>query len=153
MSAESLSQPAAKLYEEDFVAWALETARLLREGRFNEIDIENLAEEVEAMAGRDKRELLSRLTVLIHHLLKWQWQPEKRSGSWKLTIGSQRAEIETLLEQSPSLKRTVSPSVVRAYRTAVRNAADETGLPQGTFPRECPFSVAQVLDEDFLPEL
>jgi len=151
MSAESLSQPAANLYEEDFVAWALDTARLLREGRFNAIDIENLAEEVEAMAGRDKRELLSRLTVLILHLLKWRWQPEKRSGSWAATIVTQRTEIEGLFEQSPSLRRTLSPSLSRVYRNAVKEAAAETGLPQDTFPRQCPFSAAQVLDEEFLP--
>jgi hypothetical protein len=74
----------ASLYDEDFVAWAEQTARLLRQGRLHELDIENLAEEIEAMANRDRRELLSRLTVLLHHLLKWGWQPEKRSGSWKL---------------------------------------------------------------------
>ena len=153
MSAEFLSRPAPKLYEEDFVAWAYETARLLREGRLDQIDIEHVAEEIEGMANRDRRELLSRLTVLIHHLLKWGWQPEKRSGSWKLTIGSQRTEIDRQLEDSPSLRRILSPSLPRVYREAVKNAADETDLPKDTFPRECPFSVAQILDEDFLPEI
>ncbi len=153
MTAESLSRPAAKLYEEDFFAWGIETARLLREGRFDQLDIEHLAEEIEAMANRDRRELLSRLTVLILHLLKWGWQPKKRSGSWAATIVTQRTEIERVMEASPSLRRTLAPSLARVYRDAIKEAAAETGLPQDTFPRECPFSVAQVLDEEFLPQL
>src|SRR5947209_4622481 len=104
MGAESLSRPVANLYEEDFVAWADETTRLLREGRLDQIDIEHVAEESEGLANRDRHELVSRLTVLVHHLLKWGWQPQKRSGSWKLTISTQRTEIEDQLENSPSLR-------------------------------------------------
>ena len=151
MSAGSLTPLAGKLYDEDFVAWANETATLLRAGRFDEIDAEHLAEEVEAMAGRDTRELRSRLTVLILHLLKWQQQPEKRSVSWKSTIATQRAEVKHLLEQSPSLKRVVLESVTRIYGDAVEQASIETGLPEDSFPRECPFSPDQVLDRNFLP--
>ncbi len=103
------------------------------------------------MAGRDRRELDSRLEVLIHHLLKWQQQPEKRSGSWKSTIFSQRAAIRRLFEQSPSLRRRLTQSVAAVYRDAVNGAAAETGLPEDSFPAECPFPPAQILDPAFLP--
>src|SRR2546426_519054 len=112
MGAKSLTRPASKLYDEDFVAWASETARLLRSGRFDKIDVEHLAEEVEDMANRDKRELASRLRVLILHLLKWQQQPGKRSRSWRATIATQRAELKDLLDQSPSLRRVLPGSVL-----------------------------------------
>ncbi len=153
MSAESLSRPVAKLYEEDFIAWAYETARLPREGRLDQLDIEHVAEEIEGMANRDRRELLSRLTVLIHHLLKWGWQPKKRSGCRKLTITSQRIEIDRQLEESPSLRRILAPSIPRVYRDAVKAAASETGRAKDAFPRYCPFSLAEILDEDFLHEI
>ena len=151
MGAKSLSRPATKLYDEDFVEWAGETARLLRAGRFDRIDIEHLVEEVEDMGSRDKRELLSRLIVLLQHLVKWQHQPEMRSGSWRATIITQRTELELLFEQSPSLKRTARGSLLRACHKAVAAAAAETGLPIEAFPSECPFSLEQVLGETFLP--
>ena len=151
MGAKSLTRQAAKLYDEDFVEWASETARLLREGRFDRIDVEHLVEEVEDMASRDKRELLSRLIVLLQHLLKWQHQPENRSGSWKATVLTQRTELELLFEQSPSLKRIARGSAPRAYRKAVAAAAAATGLPVQAFPSECRFSLEQILDETFLP--
>jgi len=139
-------------YEEDFVAWAAETAQLLLERRFDEIDIENLAEEVQAMAGRDRREVLSRLTVLLLHLLKWKYQPDKRSGSWQSTIATQRAEIDDLFEDSPSLKRGLASSVRRGYPRAADRAAIETGLPADTFPPQCPFTFEQLLDLTYRPE-
>src|SRR5712692_5620366 len=128
MGAKSLIRPSAKLYDEDFAEWATETARLLRAGRFDEIDIDHVAEEIEDMAKRDKRELLSRLTVLIKHLLKWQHQASHRSGSWESTIITQRAELEQLFEQSPSLRRAVRTSVAQIYQDAVAEAAAETSL-------------------------
>lgn len=151
MATESLTRPVSKLYDDDFVAWASETARLLREGRFGEIDIENLAEEVEAMAGRDRREMASRLTILMMHLLKWQQQPGKRSSSWRSTIATQRAELQRLLKQSPSLRREVPQSVTEVYEDAVEQASIDTGIPEDSFPRECPFSPDQILDRSFLP--
>ena len=151
MGAKSLVRPATKLYDEDFVEWAFETARLLRAGRLDDIDVEHLAEEIEDMAKRDKRELLSRLTVILQHLLKWQFQTQKRSRSWNVTILSQRTELETLFEQSPSLRRWLRTSVAGAYRNAVRQASIETGLPIEGFPGECPYSPEQILDQHFLP--
>ncbi len=152
MATESLTRSVGKPYDEDFVAWASETARLLREGRFNEIDFEHLAEEVEAMAGRDKRELISRLTVLMVHLLKWQHQAGKRSRSWKSTIATQRRELKHLLEQSPSLRGVLRQSVARVYDDTLEQASIETGLSENSFLRDCPFSADQILDRHFLPD-
>ena len=152
MGAKSLTRPAEKLYDEDFALWTAETARLLREGRFVEIDIEHLAEEIEDMGKSQHRELLSRLTVIIQHLLNWQCQPAKRSRSWQSTVTVQRTELERLFEQSPSLRRTLPRSVARVYRDAVRQASIETGLALDSFPRECLFSLEQILDQSFLPE-
>ena len=152
MGAKTLKPVATSLYDEDFAVWASETARLLRERRFDEIDIEHVAEEIEDMGKRDKRELYSRLTVLIVHLLKWKWQPEKRSQSWQSTMFTQRSELDLLLADSPSLMRNVTAAAGDVYPRAVKMAVLQTGLPARTFSRECPFSSQQILDFSFLPE-
>jgi len=139
-------------YEEDFVAWAAETALLLRERRFDEIDMESLAEEVDAMAGRDRREVVNRLITLLMHLLKWQHQPAKRSRSWQSTIAMQQDKLDLLFEDSPSLKRGLAAAVTRAYPRAVGRAAIQTGLPADTFAPRCPFSVDQILDQAYRPK-
>src|SRR3984893_586861 len=107
MGAKTLKPRPASLYDQDFAVWTSETARLLRAGRFDEVDIEHVAEEIEDMGKRDKRELHSRLTVLLLHLLKWNWQPDKQSPGSQSPIISQRAELQRLLEDSPSLRRTI----------------------------------------------
>src|SRR5713226_718431 len=104
MGAKTLKPRTASLYDQDFAVWTSETARLLRAGRFDEVDIEHVAEEIEDMGKRDKRELHSRLTVLLLHLLKWKWQPEKQTRGWQSTLLTQRAELGRLLEDSPSLR-------------------------------------------------
>jgi hypothetical protein len=152
MGVKTLKPASASLYDEDFAVWTAETARLLRAGRFDEVDIEHVAEEIEDMGKRDKRELHSRLTVLILHLLKWKWQPEKKSASWGSTIVTQRAELRRLFDQSPSLKAKVRDAVEAVYSDAMDGATAETGLPARTFPRKCPFTPDQILDRDFLPE-
>ena len=152
MGAKTLKPASASLYDEDFAVWTAETARLLRAGRFDEVDIEHVAEEIEDMGKRDKRELHSRLTVLILHLLKWKWQPEKKSASWGATIVTQRAELRRLFRQSPSLKAKVQDAVEDVYSDAIEGVTVETGLPARTFPRKCPFSPDQILDREFLPE-
>src|ERR1700687_408636 len=103
MGAKSLKPSITSLYDEDFAAWTSETARQLRAGRFSEIDVEHVAEEIEDMGKSEKRELLSRLTALVVHLLKSKWQADKRTASWQSTIAMQRVEIRKLLGQSPSL--------------------------------------------------
>jgi hypothetical protein len=140
MDAKTLKPAAASLYDEDFAVWTAETARLLRAGRFDEVDIEHVAEEIEDMGKRDKRELHSRLTVLILHLLKWKWQPEKKSATWGSTIVMQRAELCRLFEQSPSLEDILQDAVEDVYPDAMDVATVETGLPARTFPRKCPFT-------------
>ena len=151
MGAKSLARPATSLYDEDFTLWTAETARLLREGRFAEIDAAHVAEEIEDLGKSQHRELFSRLTAILQHLLKWQQQPDRRSGSWKATIATQRAELEELFEQSPSVRRALHASVIRAYRAAVVAAAAETDLPVESFPRTCPFTPEQILAPDFFP--
>ena len=140
------------LYDADFFAWTRHTAQLLRERRFREIDIEHTAEEIEDMGKRDLKELNSRVQVLLAHLLKWKLQPAKRSLSWRRTIGTQRLEIEALLEQSPSLSSHLSDDLPRNYARAVKRAVLDINLAAQTFPPQCPFSPDQVLDEEFLPD-
>jgi Domain of unknown function DUF29 len=151
MGAKSLKPSAASLYDEDFAAWTSETARQLRAGRFAEIDIEHVAEEIEDMGKSEKRELLGRLTVLVTHLLKWKWQADKRTASWQSTMATQPAEIQRLLRQSPSLSGVIAASVADVYPDAVESASIETGLPAPTFPEKCPFSVDEILQRGFFP--
>jgi hypothetical protein len=140
------------LYEEDFYAWTIEQARLLREGALSEIDAENIAEELECMGKSNRRELRSRLIVLLMHLLKFRFQADRISPSWRITIRAQRDEIQALLADSPSLHPAVTEMLARAYIRARQDAIDETGLPATAFPAECPFTPEQILSEDFLPE-
>ncbi len=111
-----------------------------------------MAEEIEDMGRSQGRETESRLRVLLVHLLKWRGQPQKRSRSWRSTIHGQRVELQSLFRQSPSLRRLLPESIREVYRHAVRGAAIETGLAAKSFPRECPFQIEQILDEDFLPD-
>ncbi|MGH8602446.1 MAG: DUF29 domain-containing protein [Gammaproteobacteria bacterium] len=140
-------------YDQDFHAWALQNARALRAGRLSEIDAEHIAEELESMGAAEKRELLNRLQVLIVHLLKHQFQPERRGKSWLLTIRHQRTGIERLLEQSPSLQNSLTGAKVQSvYEKAVKDAVLEADLDLVSIPPECPYALAQLLDEDYLPE-
>jgi hypothetical protein len=139
-------------YDEDFYAWTMEQARLLRSGDLSQLDIENIAEELESMGRSDKRELDSRLEVLLVHLLKWQVQTEFRSRSWSGTIREQRSRVEDLLNESPSLRRVVMRIRPALYARARRVASNETGLPNRMFPARRPLTPEQVLSEEFLPE-
>jgi hypothetical protein len=141
------------VYERDFYQWAIDSAGALRQKRFDELDIEHIAEELESMGASERRELLNRLDVLLMHLLKWQYQPERRGKSWRLTIIHQRTAIGRLLEQSPSLRRSLDNEAVHSvYRKAVQAAAIETDLERHLFPLDCPYSLEQILDDDYLPE-
>ena len=140
------------LYEADFVRWLGEQARLLRAGEWAELDIENLAEEIEGVSRSERRQLFSRIQVVLLHLLKWQMQPERRSSGWNRTIDEQRDRIEAVLKDSPSLRGVVGEAVTESYPRAKRKAVYETRLDDQNFPAACPFSPQQVLDEDFLPE-
>jgi seryl-tRNA(Sec) selenium transferase len=139
-------------YETDFHAWAIHNAELLRQGRLSDIDLEHIADELESMGASERRELLSRLQVLVLHLLKYELQPDRRSKSWPLTINHQRTAIERLLEQSPSLARMLDDdNLGKVYRKAVRDALIETDLERHVFPADCPYAIAEILDEDWLP--
>ena len=141
------------VYEQDFHAWLQEQAALLKTGRLHELDVEHLVEEIESMGASERRELLSRLQVLILHLLKHQYQPARRSKSWLLTTTHQRTAIGRLLEQSPSLKRLLTPAVIQSvYEKAIREALIETDLERYVFPIDCDYSLAQLLDDDYLPD-
>jgi uncharacterized protein DUF29 len=141
------------LYEQDFYAWTQEQAALLREGAVQDLDVGNLAAEVEGLGARDHRELRRRLGRLVTHLLKWQYQPAGRQTghSWWSTIRTQRQEIADLLEQSPSLRRTVPEALRGRYALARDHASAQTHLPLALFPATCPWTPAQVLDADFWP--
>jgi len=133
------------LYEQDFYLWIKATAQHLKEGNFNQIDIPNLVEEIESMGRSEKRELKSRLIVLLMHLLKWEYQPEKRSQSWRSTITEQRICIEVLLEDSPSLQPLILEVFDDCYQKACQKAAEETGIKLNFFPKESPFTVEEAL--------
>lgn len=141
-----------QLYDQDFYRWTQEQAALIREGRLSEIDLGHVAEELESMGARERRELINRLAVLLTHLLKWQYQPERRSRSWRLTVNEQRRQLELLLEDSPSLRAKLAEFLSRAYRSAVQSALEDTGLLKSPFPVDCPYTPEQVLDMDFWPE-
>jgi len=140
------------LYEKDFYAWAMHNAQLLRQGKLKEIDVDNIAEEMESMSGREKRELINRLVVLIAHLLKWQFQPIRRSKSWKFTINEQRTQVNDIIEQSPSLKNEIKNKFDIAYERAIRSAEAKTAIPEKNFPKKCPYTLEQCLDYEFFPE-
>ncbi len=144
-------QATAPLYETDFYAWIKTQAAALQEEEFTQLDIANLIEEIEAMARRERNELKSRLTVLLMHLLKWQIQYELRSRSWSSTIFHQRQEIESGLEDSPSLRREIPDIIAKAYPRARKAAIEETGLLSPVFPATCPYTEEQILDATFLP--
>lgn len=139
-------------YHKDFHSWLMKNARLLREGNFSEADAEHIAEELEAMGKKEQRELVSRLAVLLAHLLKWTFQSVRRTRSWTNTIAAQRLELLDLLEDSPSLRHEMEKKIAKAYERSRLMAENETGIDKNIFPAKCPFSFAQILDKDFYPE-
>ncbi|MGE5154962.1 MAG: DUF29 domain-containing protein [Bdellovibrio bacteriovorus] len=140
------------LYDQDLYAWAMETARLVRESRFAEIDSVHLAEELESMVKAEQRALESRLEALLTDLLKWEHQPQQRTKSWQRGVIEQRKRIARLLGDSSGLHPGLPETLADAYDSAVRWAADDTGLDEADFPQTCPYPGARVLDSGFYPE-
>ena len=146
------------LYDHDFYSWTLEQAQALRrvaDQRINavpELDWLELAQEVEDLGRSLERELYSRFSVLLVHLLKWWRQPSLRGMSWELTIAHQRLELSRLLAKNPGLKPKVATGCADAYQSARLQAAKETGLALASLPSVCPFTPERALDEGFLPE-
>jgi hypothetical protein len=138
------------LYTQDYCLWLNQTAQLLQEKNFSKLDLENLIEEIESLGRNEKRAIESNLIIVIVHLLKWRYQPEKRSNSWKSSIREHRRRIQRLLTDSPSLKNYLPEIFDDCYLEAKKQASDETGLSLIAFPEKCPFSLAESLNEDFI---
>jgi hypothetical protein len=140
----------SSLYETDFLAWINQQQLALTNRDLTALDWENLVEELDAMGIREKNELKNRLVVLLAHLLKWQYQPTKRSISWFTTIANQRDDLQDLLAEKPSLQQYIPDILPKAYRNARREASAETGLVLATFLEACPYSIEEILNPEFL---
>lgn len=149
-----LTDTTKKLYEQDFYLWIQTTVKLLSEGKLEELDIENLIEEIDSMGRREKKELKTRLIVLIEHLLKLQyWTKEKdyNARGWRNTVVEQRRQIAYSLADSPSLKSILNDVFLECYQDARNDTLRKYQLPSELFPEDSPFSLLEVLDADFLP--
>jgi hypothetical protein len=152
----TLREDRAGLYDRDFYSWTQEQAGLLRRARAERIntdlDLDNLAEEIESLGKEQAHALQSSYRVLLIPLLKWAHQPGKRSAGWRNSIVRERINIEERLEDNPGLKPRLNELFERAYRAARRQAASETRLPTATFPETCPFTLEDACRDEFLPE-
>jgi hypothetical protein len=143
--------PDPTLYDRDFYAWAHEQAALLRAGQLSDADIAHIAEEIESMGRSEKRELVNRLALLLMHLLKWQFQPERRGKSWRATVEEQRRQAVRHLRDNPSLKSSFPEVLADAYGDAILAAVRETDLDKEVFPTVCPWTFGQIMDDGFWP--
>lgn len=139
-------------YEKDFYSWTQEQANLLRNGQFNSLDIPNLIEEIETMGRSEKRELESRLIILLLHLLKWKYQESRRGRSWELSIIEQRLKFEETLEENPGLKPKLDEILSKAYKFAIIQASRETKISRNIFPENCPWTLDEITNEIFYPD-
>ena len=144
----------AALYAQDFYTWTQTTAAAIRAGEWQDLDAAMIAEEIESLGISQEHALRSHLKQLLMHLLKWQYQPERRQTghSWRSTIRTQRRELRRLLAQNPRLQQMVIAAMADSYAEARLDAADETDMPLATFPQNCPWTPTQILDVDFFPE-
>lgn len=138
----------ATLYDRDIFLWTQQQAECLRTGRWAELDIEHLTEELEALGRSEQKQLGSYLQILLVYLLKCQYQPERKTKSWENTIANCRDQIQDCLEDTPSLQRFIQDAawVQKYYRRARRDAAKETQLPVERFPSVCAWAIEQILD-------
>lgn len=142
-------RPAAADYERDFYSWLMQQARHVRDGRWDAVDRENLAEEIECLGREQFNKLESVLRVLLLHMLKWDHQPARRSRSLALSIKSQRLEVDDVLSDNPSLKPRIPEALARGYRKARVEAAKETGLDEDAFPASCPYDWNEMTGREF----
>jgi Domain of unknown function DUF29 len=140
-----------KTYLVDFNSWIHQTVQLLRQRQWHEIDVEHLIEEIEELGKSERRAIASQLTRLLLHLLKWQYQPQRRSDSWLDSITDARTQIELAIEDSPSLKNYPLEQLKDSYQRARRQASKQTSIQIAVFPEDCPYHLEQILDEDWLP--
>ena len=139
------------LYETDFFAWTQEQAKLLKHREWSQLDLPNLIEEIESLGKQQRAELRNRLSILIGHLLKWEYQVSKRSRSWVNTICIQRIDILELLKENPSLKPYLQEALQTAYVKGMLLASTETNLPRKTFPENCPYGLEDIFSDHFYP--
>ena len=151
-TARQLEHTKTDLYEQDFLAWTEDQAEALRTKQAGALDWENLLEEVESMGRNERNAMESRLSLLLTHLMKWQWQPEKRGKSWIQTIREQRKAIRKILKNSASLRSHVPEMLAEAWAEARDDAAFETELPLSIFPETCPWSLDTQVLADWMPE-
>ncbi|MFB2938008.1 DUF29 domain-containing protein [Aerosakkonemataceae cyanobacterium BLCC-F154] len=142
---------SSHLYETDFYAWTQEQVSLLKTQQWDRLDRLNLIEEIETLGRKERQELRNRLGVLLGHLLKWQFQSEKRTNSWLGTIREQRIQIKLLLQDSPSLKPYLSQGFLDAYELGLALAIKETQLDEKVFPEVCPYLPEEVMNPEFFP--
>lgn len=139
-----------QLYDTDFHQWIQEQLNFLKTQKWEQLDTVNLIEEIEALGRKERQELRNRLGILLGHLLKWQFQPTKRSNSWLGTIKEQRLQIKLLLKDSPSLKSYLDQALPDAYELGLALAIQETQFGEQVFPEQCPYTLDEALDPDFL---
>jgi hypothetical protein len=139
-----------KLYDQDFSLWIETTVEQLKQKQLDHLDWENLIEEIESLGKSEKNALQSNLRILLMHLLKWQYQPERRSNSWSYTITEHNIRIKEAFDDSPSLKSYCTNILDNCYQNARKLAAKETGLDITVFPVDCPFSEEDILNSDRL---
>jgi Domain of unknown function DUF29 len=140
------------LYEQDYCLWLENTAQLLKERLLEQVDFDNLIEEIEAMGRSQKSAFKSNLKILLMHLLKWKYQQNKRSNSWRSTIREHRQRIRDDFADSPSLKRYFAEIFAETYKDSRELTSDETGLKLEIFPMNCPLTDEQILDTNYLPD-
>ena len=139
------------LYNTDFNLWLEENAHLLHKGFLQDIDVEHLIEEIEGLAQNQKQALKSNLRIVLIHLLKYQYQPEKITNSWVNSINEHRDRIYDILDDSPSLEKYLRDEFTKVYARARKRASRETQKLSNVFPIESPFTIEEVLDEDYFP--
>jgi hypothetical protein len=139
------------LYETDYLKWLNNTIQQIQDQDYDHIDWQNLIEEIEDMGRNERRALESNLIIVFLHLLKWQYQPQKRTGSWERSLIEHRRRIRRALKESPSLNSYLEEILLESYTEAVKQAKAETKLPISTFPPECPYQLSTIIDDDFLP--
>jgi hypothetical protein len=157
MAGRSTHRPAAPLaleeeragYDRDFYSWSQEQGRLVREGRWSEVDRENVAEEIESLGREQFNKLESAIRAILIHMLEWDFQPERRSRSWAGSIDTQRLELDDVLSDNPGLRPRTGEAVTRAYRKARLEAMNETGLKRSAVPETCPYSLDDIVSRAF----
>jgi hypothetical protein len=147
---ETVKTPPKNLYEADYLQWLETNLDNLRNQNYTQVDWENLLEEIEYMGKSERRSLKSNLIIVLLHLLKWQYQPERRSGSWERSIIEHRRRIKEALKDSPSLKPYLANILDESYTESVKQAKAEKRLPLEIFPQQCPYLLTSILDDQFL---